>query len=188
MVKAAAHLAAGAIAAAFLLAGAGGAVAAADTPSESAGSENANSTASQTAVPPRPRAPLTTMRSPAAARMPGPPAMKPARRAKAKKPRRRTPLKSRPVTSRPESRSLSIPITAPAICPARASIGCRYVPKRHLPSTWSRCPKRRSRLPSKLRRPPTCPPSFPPRQPTPTRWTRLRAKQHTVQAGMNHRC
>ena len=81
----AAHLAAGAIAAAFLLAGAGGAVAAADTPSESAGSENANSRPrAATAVRPRPRAPLTTMRSPAAARIPRPPpAMKPTRRSRA---------------------------------------------------------------------------------------------------------
>lgn len=55
MVKAATHLAAGAIAAAFLLAGAGGAVAAADTPSESAGSENANSTASDSGPAPAPR-------------------------------------------------------------------------------------------------------------------------------------
>ncbi|HYP91916.1 MAG TPA: hypothetical protein VER34_01745, partial [Mycobacterium sp.] len=72
--------------------------------------------------------------------------------------------------------------------PGKSINRVRYVPKRHLPTTWSRCPKRRSRLHSKLRRPPTCPPSFPPRQPAPTRWTRLRAKQHTVQAGMNHRC
>ena len=55
MVKAATHLAAGAIAAAFLLAGAGGAVAAADTPSGSAGSENANSTASDSGPAPAPR-------------------------------------------------------------------------------------------------------------------------------------
>src|SRR6478752_758692 len=54
MVKAATHLAAGAIAAAFLLAGAGGAVAAADTPSGSAGSENANSTASDSGPAPAP--------------------------------------------------------------------------------------------------------------------------------------
>jgi hypothetical protein len=54
MVKAATHLAAGAIAAAFLLAGAGGAIAAADTPSESAGSESANGTASDSGPAPSP--------------------------------------------------------------------------------------------------------------------------------------
>jgi len=54
MAKVATHLAAGAIAAAFLLAGTGGAVAAADTPSGSAGSENANSTASNSGPAPAP--------------------------------------------------------------------------------------------------------------------------------------
>ena len=54
MAKVATHLAAGAIAAAFLLAGTGGAVAAADTRSESAGSENANSTASNSGPAPAP--------------------------------------------------------------------------------------------------------------------------------------
>ena len=45
MVRAGAHLAAGAIAAALLLTGAGGAVAVADTPADSAVSKNANGTA-----------------------------------------------------------------------------------------------------------------------------------------------
>jgi hypothetical protein len=50
MVRAGAHLAAGAIAAALLLTGSGGAVAVADTTADSAGSENANSTASDSSA------------------------------------------------------------------------------------------------------------------------------------------
>ena len=52
MVKAGAHLAAGAIAAALLLTGAGGAVAVADTPADSTASENSNSTAPDSSAAP----------------------------------------------------------------------------------------------------------------------------------------
>jgi hypothetical protein len=52
MVRARAHLAAGAIAAALLLPGAGGAVAAADPTTDSAGSENANNTSSDSGSAP----------------------------------------------------------------------------------------------------------------------------------------
>jgi hypothetical protein len=52
MVRAGAHLAAGAIAAALLLTGAGGAVAVADTPAGSAASENANNTAPDSSAAP----------------------------------------------------------------------------------------------------------------------------------------
>jgi hypothetical protein len=52
MVKAGAHLAAGAIAAALLLTGAGGAVAFADTPADSTASENSNSTAPDSSAAP----------------------------------------------------------------------------------------------------------------------------------------
>ena len=56
MVKAATHLAAGAIAAVVLLAGAGGAVAGADAPAESAENKNDNSSASESGPAPAPHA------------------------------------------------------------------------------------------------------------------------------------
>ena len=197
MVKAGAHLAAGAIAAALLLTGAGGAVAVADTPADSTASENSNSTAPDSSAAPAEHSvkaehPVdnNTFSSSENARSAGDQADNAVRATAAT---RRTPLERSPVTSRSTRRSPTrrSPTTIPARATtpaARRSIECRYFPKLRLPSTWPRCPKRRLRRPGPAARcaaptplpaaPSTCPRNATARRYTPHHSGHARRPRH----------
>ena len=180
MVRAGAHLAAGAIAAALLLTGAGGAVAVADTPADSAVSKNANGTApDSSAAAAEHSVDNNTFSSSENARSAGEQAdnavasngsdaKDPPRvgsgdeQINEKKPDEKKPDHDPGTSDRPGDKTINKVRNVPKR--RLPSTWPRNVPKRRLPSTWPRCPKRRlastwprcpkRRLPSTL---PRCP-------------------------------
>jgi hypothetical protein len=209
MVRAGAHLAAGAIAAALLLTGAGGAVAVADTPADSAASKNANGTApDSSAAAAEHSVDNNTFSSSENARSAGEQAdnavasngsdAKDPRvgsgdeQINEKKPDEKKPDHDPGTSDWPgDRRSMECrdvpeapPVDLALLFQRRLASTWPRCPKRRLASTWPRCPKL---LPPKRHRRPIYPPSFRPRPSTPTRWMRLPAKPDNVPAGMSHR-
>ena len=190
MVRAGAHLAAGAIAAALLLTGAGGAVAVADTPADSAVSKNANGTApDSSAAAAEHSVDNNTFSSSENARSAGEQADNAvaSNGSDAKDPPRVGSGDEQINEKKPDEKK---PDHDPGTSDWPGDKTINKVPQRPEappPVDLAPLPEAPLRLPSKRHRRPIYPPSFRPRPSTPTRWMRLPAKPDNVPAGMSHR-